>query len=166
MKYKGPGACMECAPQSRALPALYSLRPWGHREWFYYAAPLKMLSSAMASKEAKSVFYYCLVLVSLVCTFCGFIKLSQKESLYRPIALGDWIRSQLEVLLLRGQPAFPAHLWQDRFYLLPLLKMDPGTYHFQRHTLRWFNPRYTASPARHTKVHVLSHQIWRPWWKP
>lgn len=27
IKYKDPGACMVCAPQSKALPALYSPKP-------------------------------------------------------------------------------------------------------------------------------------------
>lgn len=136
IKYKGPGACMVCAPRSRALPVPCSPKPWGHREWVYSSASLKMLSLAMASKEEK----ICFLLLShlgefSLQIFCGFIKLNQKEFLNRSIALENWIRSQLEVWLLGAQPTSPAHLWQNWLYLLPLLKTDPGTYHFQRYIM-------------------------------
>lgn len=163
IKYKAPGACMVCAPQSKVFPALYSPKPWGHREWVYSSAFLKMLSLAVASKEEKSAFYYCLILVSLVCKFSVVSLNWTRRSLWIDLLL--W-KTELEASLKSGSlgnsqpPQLTSGKMDSRLSLLSLPKTDSGTYHVQRHIMV-VQPRV----HRHTKVHVPSHQTQRLQWK-
>lgn len=126
IKYKGPRARMVCAPQREALPALYSPKPWGHREWVYSSASLKMLSLTMASKEEKSAFYYCLILVSLVCKFSVVSLNWTRRSLWIDLLL--W-KTELEASLKFGSlgPSQPPQLTSGKTTLFASLTEDrPG----------------------------------------
>lgn len=126
IKYKGPRARMVYAPQREALPALYSPKPWGHREWVDSSASLKMLSLTMASKEEKSAFYYCLILVSLVCKFSVVSLNWTRRSLWIDLLL--W-KTELEASLKSGSlgPSQPPQLTSGKTTLVASLTEDrPG----------------------------------------
>lgn len=154
IKYKGPRARMVCAPQREALPALYSPKPWGHREWVYSSASLKMLSLTMASKEEKSAFYYCLILVSLVCKFSVVSLNWTRRSLWIDLLL--W-KTELEASLKFGSlgPSQPPQLTSGKTTLcFPYWRQTwaPTT---SRGTWWRFSPGFTGSPDMF-KVHILS----------
>lgn len=153
---------MVCAPQSKALPALYSPKPWGHREWVYSSASLKTLSLAVASKEEKSAFYYCLILVSLVCKFSVVSLNWTIRSLWIDLLL--W-KTELEASLKSGS------LGNSQPPQLTPGKMDSIRFPYQRQTRSLPCPKAhyggsaQAHPCRHTEVHVLSPQTQRIQWK-
>lgn len=166
-KVQRPWSMMVCAPQSRALPAPYSPKPWGHRECVYSSASLKMLSSAMASKEEKSAFYYCLVLVSLVCKFS--------------VVSLNWTRKSFWIdLLLWGTELETSSKSGSLGYSQP-----PQLTSGETDSICFSHWRQTQEPAisrgiwegltkgtqvvwpgRPRYIYVLSYQTNRPQWKP
>ena len=142
---------MVCAPQSRALPAPYSPKPWGHRECVYSTASLKVLSSVMASKEEKSVFSYCLVLVSLVCKLSVVSLNWTRRGLWINLLLWE---TELETSLMSGSLGYsqPPQLTSGETdsIVFPYWRQtqEPA---LSRGTLRRINPGNTGNLARQTK---------------
>ena len=122
---------------------------------FTPATFLKMRSLAKTSKSRKICFLLmCRLGEFSLQIFCGFIKLNQKESLNRSIALGNCFKSQLAGLAPWGIANLPSSPL-GRLYLLSLLKVDPGTCYFQRHS-SVVQPQGTSRPARWMQWCIIS----------
>ena len=159
-KVQSSGAAMVSAP--RAQPCqLHILLDLEDREWVYTSAFLKMRSLAMTSKSRKICFLLmCRLGEFSLQIFCGFIKLNQKESLNRSIALGNCIKSQLASLAPWGIANLPSSPLGRLTLFAFLTEGGPRNVLFPE-ALGVVQPRGTSSPPRWTTVHVLSHQTQR-----
>lgn len=93
--------------------------------------------------------------------FCGFIKLNQKESLNRSIALGNYIKSQLASLSSWGTANLPSSPLVRLTLFASLAEGEPMNLPFAEAHWGGSTPGAPSSPVGQTKVHVLSHQTQR-----